>query len=359
VSAGGPEPLITVVVVTWNGVHLLDDCLGGLAGQDLDPALWRVLVVDNASTDGTAEHLARHHPEVEVLRSPVNAGFAGGNHLALPRVTTPYAVLLNNDAVPEPRFLSSLLRAAEAPGAERVAALTAKVLLRPRFRLLPAGTDADPSLGDLVTRSGVCRPGPSGDVDVINSTGNELTRSGYGRDRLYLEIDRGEEPPPEVFAFCGAAALLRMTALREVGGFDEDFFLYYEDSDLSWRLRAGGWTVRYEPAAVVRHAHAASSDLRSALFRFHDDRNRLLVLTKNGPAGLALRAALRYPLTVLSLTLRQGPRAAMTGTRVQAYLSFLRLLPRMLTRRRSIMRSAAVPPRATAALLVEDGPSGG
>jgi hypothetical protein len=139
-----------------------------------------------------------------------------------------------------------------------------------------------------------------------------------------------------------------------VGDFDEDFFLYYEDTDLSWRLRAAGWTVRYEPAAVVRHAHAASSDVRSRLFRFHDDRNRLLMLTKNAPAPVALRAAVRYPVTVASLTLRQGPGRAMTATRLRALASYLRLLPRMLRRRRAILRAAAVPPRESAALLVAD-----
>jgi N-acetylglucosaminyl-diphospho-decaprenol L-rhamnosyltransferase len=349
---------LTVVIVTWNGVHLLDACLEGLARQELDQAMWEVLVVDNASTDGTVEHLARTHPRVRVLHSPVNRGFAGGCHLALAAVGTPYAVLLNNDAVPEPGFLSALLRAAEADDARRVGAVTGKVLLQPRFRLLPPGTPAEESLGDVAAPSGVYRPDPDGTVDLVNSTGNEVTRRGYGRDRGWLQVDSGVEPPSDVFAFCGAAALLQMSALRAVGDFDEDFFLYYEDSDLSWRLRAAGWTVRYEPTAVVRHAHAASSDVRSPLFRFHDDRNRLLMLAKNAPADLATRAALRYPLTVLSLTRRHGFRTALTTTRTRAYLSYLRLLPRMLARRRTIMRSATVPPRQTAALLVEDRPTG-
>jgi GT2 family glycosyltransferase len=345
---------ITVVVVTWNGRHLLDDCLAGLASQDLDASRWEVLVLDNASTDGTVEHLATHHPHVRVLRSPVNAGFAGGNHLALSAVTTPYAVLLNNDAVPQPGFLSALLRAAEAPGAERVAAVTAKVLLRPRFRLLPPGSSDDPGRGDVRTPAGVFRPDDTGSVDLVNSTGNEVTRSGYGRDRGWLQVDDGQEPPPEVFAFCGAAVLLRMSALDETGDFDPDFFLYYEDTDLSWRLRAAGWTVRYEATAVVRHAHAASSDTRSRLFRFYDDRNRLLMLIKNAPAGLALRAVLRYPLTVASLTVHQGPRPAFTGTRCRAFGSCLRLLPRMVRRRRATIASAEVLPAESAGLLVAD-----
>ena len=351
---GSGPPVITVIVVSWNGVHLLEDCLGGLGRQDLDPLLWSVLVVDNGSTDGTTGFLARHHPGVRLLRSPVNRGFAGGAHLAIAEVTTPYVVLLNNDAVPEPRFLSALLGAAEADDAERVAAVTAKVVLKPRFRLLPPGSEVDPDRGDVVTPDGVARPDPAGDVDVLNSTGNELTRAGYGRDRSWLQVDRGVEPPEDVFAFCGAAALLRTAALREVGDFDEDFFLYYEDTDLSWRLRGAGWGIRYEPAAVVRHAHAASSDVRSRLFRFHDDRNRLLLLTRNAPARVAAAAALRYPLTVASLTVRQGPARAMTGTRVRAFGSYLRLLPRTLRRRRAIRRAAVAPPRSMAGYLVED-----
>jgi GT2 family glycosyltransferase len=347
-------PVLTVVIVSWNGAHLLGPCLAGLARQELDAGRFEVIVVDNGSTDGTADLLARDHPEVRLLRSPVNRGFAGGMHLALAQVRTPYAVLLNNDAVPEPGFLGALLRAAEAPGAEQVAAVTAKVLLAPRFRLLPAGTAPDPARGDVMTPAGVCRPDPGGDVDVLNSTGNVVTRSGYGRDRGWLEIDAGDEPDAEVFGFCGAAVLLRTAALHDTGDFDEDFFLYYEDSDLSWRLRAAGWSIRYEPTAVVRHEHAASSDVRSRLFRFHDDRNRLLMLTKNAPAGLAWRAVLRYPLTVASLTVHEGPRAAMTGTRCRALASYLRLLPRMLRRRRAIRRSAVVDARRTAALLADD-----
>jgi N-acetylglucosaminyl-diphospho-decaprenol L-rhamnosyltransferase len=345
---------LTVVVVTWNGAHLLGDCLGGLARQDLAFENWEVLVVDNASTDGTAEWLAREHPDVRVLHSATNRGFAGGAHLALGAVTTPYAVLLNNDAVPEPGFLRALLTAVEAPGAERVGAVTGKVVLQPHFRLLPTGTVADPAAGDVVTPVGVCRPDPAGDLDVLNSTGNVVTRAGYGRDRSWLEVDTGIEPPADVFGFCGAAALLRMSALELVGDFDEDLFLYYEDTDLSWRLRTAGWTVRYEPAAVVRHQHAASSDVRSRLFRFHDDRNRLLVLAKNAPVRLAVTALLRHPLTTASLTVHQGPRAAMTTTRVHAFASCLWLLPRMLQRRWALRRSAVLNSRETAALLTAD-----
>ena len=99
---------------------------------------------------------------------------------------------------------------------------------------------------------------------------------------------------------------IRAAAGRAAGWFDDAFFLYYEDTDLSWRLRAGGWSVWYQPTAVLRHVHSATSTEWSPLWTFHVDRNRLLMLTKNATAGLALRAVLRYPLTSASMLLRDG-----------------------------------------------------
>jgi hypothetical protein len=189
-------------------------------------------------------------------------------------------------------------------------------------------------------------------VDVLNNAGSMVFADGYGADRAYQELDRGQyQRPEEVFAFCGAAVCLRTAALREAGVFDGDFFLYYEDTDLSWRLRALGWEIRYQPEAVVRHIHSASSVEWSPLFVFHTDRNRLLMLTKNARAGLALREVLRYPLTTASLALREAARARHTRRRpplrptllrLRVLGSYLRLLPVMLVRRRRLAARARV-----------------
>ncbi len=88
---------------------------------------------------------------------------------------------------------------------------------------------------------------------------------------------------------------MRTSLGHELGWFDDDFFLYYEDTDLSWRIRARGYSIRYEPAAVLRHVHAATSEEWSPLFVFHVDRNRLLMLTKDASAPLALRAVAALP----------------------------------------------------------------
>jgi GT2 family glycosyltransferase len=199
-------------------------------------------------------------------------------------------------------------------------------------------------------------------VDVLNNTGSIVFGDGYGADRAYQEVDRGQfEQAEDVFALCGAACCLRTAALRESGPFDPDFFLYYEDTDLSWRLGALGWRILYEPSAVVRHIHAASSSEWSPLFTFHVDRNRLLMLTKNAHAALALREVARYPLTTASLALRQlaqarhsrrRPAVRPTLLRLRVIGSYLRLLPRMLARRRAIAATAVASRQALARWFV-------
>jgi GT2 family glycosyltransferase len=189
-------------------------------------------------------------------------------------------------------------------------------------------------------------------VDVLNNAGSVVFVDGYGADRGYQEVDRGQyERVEEVFTFCGASVLFRTEALREAGVFDDDFFMYYEDTDLAWRLRALGWSIRYLPDSVVRHIHAASSEEWSPFFVFHVDRNRLLLLTKNASAGLAAREVLRYPLTTASLALRavaqarhtrRRPPLRPTLLRAKVMGSYLRLLPAMLLRRWEISRRSKV-----------------
>ena len=343
-------PLITAVVLTWNGAHLLRPCLDALRAQTVPKGELAVWVVDNASTDGSAELVRAEYPEVRVLLSDRNRGFAGGMNLALHDVRTPYVALVNNDAQLAPDALQHLLAAMTSAGSERVAAATAKILLAPRF----AAAESSPAGADLVhTADGspVCIT-PDGALDLVNSTGNVVRVDGYGQDRDWLAIDHDQRPSGEVFGFCGAAVLLRTAAIEQVGAFDEDFFLYYEDTDLSWRLRLAGWQVRYVADAVVRHEHAASSREGSPVFRFHDDRNRLLTLTKNASLRMLLRTVPRYPLTTLSLAVREAPKVGGTVLRLRVIGSYARLLPRMLARRVAIGRRAVVSRSDVERLLV-------
>ncbi len=134
---------------------------------------------------------------------------------------------------------------------------------------------------------------PPEPFDVINNVGSNLFTGGFGGDRGFLEADRGQyAEPADVFAWCGGAVLLRRAYLDDVGCFDERFFLYYEDTDLAWRGRLRGWRYRYAPGAIVRHRHGASAGPGSPVFAHYTERNRLLTLAKNAPAGLAWRAGL-------------------------------------------------------------------
>jgi GT2 family glycosyltransferase len=442
------RPRATVIIVNYNGAHLLPPCLDAVHAQDLPPEEFRTVVVDNGSVDGSLDLLRTRYPWVDVLASPANLGFAGGNNLALRQLETPFAVLLNNDATPSPDWLRNLLAAFDRPGRERTAVVTGKVLFAPKFvRLslhtqgfspgphdprilgarifqvavehgesqrevtdkvlweqvaygpegigterfrwtkpegeflvpLPAGAASGSatvtievaterakevtigvesesgslpttaSVGEARTKIRVEIPESADRVDVVNNAGGIVLVNGYGADRGFQEVDRGQyDEPGEVFTACGNGMAIRAEAGREVGWFDDDFFMYYEDTDLSWRLRRCGWDVWYEPTAVLRHVHSASSKEWSPRWVFHVDRNRLLMLVKDASAPLAIREVLRYPASAASMAVRaaregwrQRSRPALRPhmLRARVLMSFLRLLPVMLARRRASGRS--------------------
>ena len=156
--------------------------------------------------------------------------------------------------------------------------------------------------------------------DVVNNVGSCLFAGGYGGDRGFLEADRGQyDAAADVFAWCGGGVLLRRSYLDDVGLFDERFFLYYEDSDLSWRGQLRGWRYLYVPGSVIRHRHAASSGgPASAVFQFHVQRNRLLMLIKNAPARVAARAVAVWSRESVSVALRDVVRPALRSAATAA-----------------------------------------
>ncbi|MCL1870975.1 MAG: glycosyltransferase [Promicromonosporaceae bacterium] len=304
-------PRVRAVVVTWNGAHLLPECLDSLLAQDFTPGEMEVLVVDNASTDGTAALLAESYSQVRVLALPRNAGFAGGVAAGTADLVAPgadlsalpeYVALLNNDARFEPDAVRLLVDAADAAAAagERVGAVTATVLLAERDR--------------------------DGRV-LVNSTGNVLTAAGAAADRDYRVPLDDVQPARDVFGFNGGASLLRTTALREAGGFDAQLFLYYEDTDLSWAMREHGWSVVHEHAARAHHRHMASTGGgTSPTFRYYNTRNSLIVVTRHAGAGAALKSLARQTAGAVLRTVRPAEPAAVVRARwrgLGAYLGWL------------------------------------
>lgn len=307
-------PVVRVVVVSWNGAHLIERCLDSLLAQDVPPGYLEIVVVDNASTDGSVELIEERYPSVVVHVTGSNLGFAGGVNVGLADLDARFAVLLNNDATFERDAVRHLVEHLDRPENHHVGAATARILL----------TDLD----------------PSGQV-LVNSTGNVLSRTGAAADRDWLRPDDGlGDAPVEVFGFCGGAAALRADALREVGLFDASLFLYYEDTDLSWRLRAAGWDIHYVREAVAHHEHAASSDSTSPLFRYYNTRNSLLVFARHAPLSAVVRSAARQTLALLvyACTRRESP--ALLRARARALASVARALPGALAARQRIWAGA-------------------
>jgi hypothetical protein len=186
---------------------------------------------------------------------------------------------------------------------------------------------------------------------VVNNVGTELTADLHGADRGYLEPDDGRfDDSQRVFAWCGAAAVLRREYLDDVGTFDERLFVYYEDLELSWRGRKRGWRYVYVPTSVVHHVHAATTVEGSALKHHYGERNQLLVLARHAAAPDVWRAMARFLLVtasylrrdVLSPLLRgRRPHGSVVGQRLRAFAAFAVRAPGMLRSRRRDRRSSA------------------
>lgn len=182
--------------------------------------------------------------------------------------------------------------------------------------------------------------------DVINNAGGCVVADGFGADRGYLQVDDGRfDVPVDVFNWCGGGVLLRKQYLEHVGLLDERFFLYYEDTDLSWRGQALGWRYRYVPGSVLRHLHSASSGEGSFTFQFFVERNRLFALTKNAPPDLAWRSVIGAFTATVSYARRdmwpairsfRRPPVEHVRRRLLSLRSFLKWLPAMLVSRREI-----------------------
>jgi N-acetylglucosaminyl-diphospho-decaprenol L-rhamnosyltransferase len=334
--------MVRAVVVSWNGAHLLPACLDSLLAQTVASDL-EVLVVDNASEDNTAAVLAERYPQVIVVRSGSNLGFAGGADLGLAGFTGPFITLLNNDATLAADAVERMVSVLQQPGNERVGAVTAKILLAGAYRLERGFTEATAPTGSYQRDDGwlvPADPDSPGAMSVVNSTGNLVTRRGTATDRDWLRSDGEESQDTDVFGFCGGAAVLRRAALDDVGGFDRELFLYYEDTDLSWRLRAAGWTIRYCEQAVARHLHAASSDSASPLFRYYNTRNSLMVFARHAPMTVVLGSFARQLVGSALAGLRRSEPREVTLARIRGLTAFLRQLPGTL-RERKRWRSTA------------------
>jgi GT2 family glycosyltransferase len=246
------NPLISIVIVNFNGKHFLHDCISALLCQDYTP--FEIIMVDNASDDGSVDYVQQNFPDVKIFIKATNLGFAGGTNAGIREAKGMYLLTLNNDTVVFPGFIREL----------------AQPML------------SDPTVGMCASKMIL----PDG---RINTTGICISRSGAAWDRGMHETDHGQyEFGGEVFGPCAGAALYRRAMLDETGLFDEDFFLFMEDVDLAFRARLAGWKCIYVPAARVIHMHGGSAQTGSDLAVYYGNRNIIWNVFKNYPWKLLL-----------------------------------------------------------------------
>jgi GT2 family glycosyltransferase len=312
---------VAAVVVNWNGAGDLPRCLDALLAQDHAPL--EVVVVDNASTDGSREVLTGYDQRIRVVWNDRNRGFAGGANDGIAAAGEVDAVAtVNPDVVPRP---DALRRAVAALAADDRRGSVQPKLLRPARS--PAG------------------------APVVDTTGHVAFRTRLFRNRGEGEPDRGQwEMPGEVFGVSGAFALYRRAMLDDVAVavdgrrevFDEDLFAYWEDVDLDWRARMRGWHAWYEPRAVAVHERGGAGPRRTARVEQLNWQNRLLVLVKCD-TWPALAPAL--PGFLVTLLLKTAELVVTVPAAFAAALGDLRLVRRLLAKRDAVHGRATVPSR--------------
>ena len=311
-------PKVSIIIVNWNGRHLLEACLASLRRQTFQDR--EVILVDNGSTDGSVQWLADQHPEVQVVALTSNQGFCGGNNAGIRVARGEYIVLLNNDTEVEPEWLEALVT--HIAGDRSIAACDSKILY-------------------------------FGRRDTIWSAGAEYTIAGSSEWRAHGCRDEEITEPAEVFTANACSAIYARRVLEEIGELDEDFFAGYEDVDWSFRARLRGYRIVNVPASRVYHKVSATHRFNSPTYVYHGQRNVLAVFVKNMPTRLLLKYGwlhLLYSGGSLLYFARVGRLSAFLRAKGAALLQWRALW----AKRRAIQRSCSVPSSEIDRLLMRD-----
>ncbi len=324
--------MISVVVPTYNGLRFLPTCLNALRAQIFRD--FEIIVVDDASTDGTGELLAREFPEARVVALAQNHGFAHAVNAGIRAARSAVCALLNNDTEADPHWLAEIQRALDEN--PRAGIIACKLRLFNQRELLH-------SAGDFFRVDGI--PGNRG---VWERDAGQYDDSGLGDAATRGRGDRSASPrlrvtasPTPVFGACGGAAAYRRAMLDDIGWFDEDLVANCEDVDMNWRARWAGWQIAYAPRAIVYHHLSATGG--GAYGSFYVGRNFICVLVKNYPTALwkkywrkILTAQLRVTMDALLHF-----RGAAARARLRGQIAGVLALPRWLKKRAAVTRRVA------------------
>lgn len=286
---------IFVVVLNWNGKEDTFACLESVENLETESLELETIVTDNGSTDGSPEQIEKKYKNVKVLRNRENLGFAGGNNVGIRFAFengADYILILNNDIIVDKNLLVQLIKVMEEQ--KSVGVLSPKIHFAPGFEFHKERYQKE-DLGKVIWYAG-------GELDWANV---------YGKNRGVDEIDRGQyDKICETDFFTGAGCLFRREALLKAGLFDEKYFMYLEDADLSQRMKRKGWRVLYAPTAHLWHKVAQSSGIGSELNDYFTTRNRLIF----GLRYASLRTKIALMRESLCL-LREGRKWQKIGAR--------------------------------------------
>jgi len=248
-------PLVSIIIVNWNGKHLLGECLDSLSTQSFKD--FEVIVVDNGSEDGSVAYIRNNYPWARLLSLEENIGYAGGNNAGMRIAQGSFIALLNNDTVVDPCWLEYLDHAIRT-SSPKTGMWASKIL-------------------------------SYGNPEILDNAGLLLYPDGLGRGKGRLEKDSGQyDQDHEALFPSGCAGLYRKEMLDQIGLLDETFFAYADDVSLGLRARLAGWECLFVPCAKVYHKYSSSSSAYSTLKAFLVERNRIWVLWKYFPIELIL-----------------------------------------------------------------------
>jgi len=293
------SPLVSVVIVSFNSRNDLRECLPSLFSQSHSE--FEVIIVDNNSMDGTVHFVEESFPFIRVIRNSGNYGCAKGYNMGIGESKGKYVVLLNPDTVVEKEWLPELVRVMEED--EGIAACQSRVCLYSK-------------------------------PDTINTEGNDVNYLGFTWCRHYGQVSKDSEAIEETVGLSVCSAILRRNVLEEVDFFDEDFFMYLDDTDLGLRMQLLGYEVVYNPKSIVYHKYTFMPSKKKM---YYLERNRILMLIKVYDKTTLIRI---FPMLVvmeaglLAVSVFQG----WFKEKVKSYLWIIRSWRLIRSRRKSVLR---------------------
>ncbi|MGJ3240973.1 MAG: glycosyltransferase family 2 protein [Anaerolineae bacterium] len=243
-------PLVSVVIPHWNGKQFLQTCLDALQRQTY-PSV-EIIIVDNASEDGSQAYIKAHYPDVQLIELQENQGFTGACNAGMQASQGEIIVLLNNDTEVDEGWVEAIVNAFSRH--DEVGIVASKMLLFDQR-------------------------------DTLHTAGDGFTTDGRAFNRGVWQKDNGQfDDEAYVFSACGGSSAYRRAVLDEIGYLDDDYFFLLEDVDIAWRAQLAGWRTLYTPDAIVYHHLSATGGGVTA--SFYDGRNAIHLLVKNLPREL-------------------------------------------------------------------------